>query len=144
MATMAYRAAVAAALLAEHAEALVGVCAVAVRVARDPASDQGIRLQMGWSLSWESSAGQVARAARALGLTHLLFDPVGDYVRVSAEGPVSTSAGTALVEVWDHVTGEQVGRAAAALGLALVPSTDPVHVAVADVLRLTASEPAAV
>ncbi|MFI9008848.1 hypothetical protein ACIGNX_16640 [Actinosynnema sp. NPDC053489] len=142
MATMAYRAAVVAALLTEHAEALAGVCAVAVRVTRDPACDQGIRLQMSWSLPWESSVGQVARAARALGLTHLLFDPVGDYVRVSAEGPVSTSAGTSLVEVWDYLTGEEVDRAAAALGLALVPGTDPVHVVVADVLRLTASEPA--
>lgn len=140
MGVLAGAAAVAAVVLAEHVDAL-DVYAVDLRDV--PKFDTGavVSLQMAPFLTGSCAAplGAVARAAVVLGFDHVALEPQGGYVRVVAVGEVSTRAGSAGVEAWDHLTGDHIGQAAALLGVALDCDTDPVHVAATDVLRLVES-----
>ncbi|WP_158842641.1 hypothetical protein [Saccharothrix deserti] len=140
MGVLAGAAAVAAVVLVEHADVL-DVYAVDLREL--PKFDTGavVSLQMNPRPSGSCAAplGAVARAAVALGFDHIALKPYGEYVQVVAVGEVATPAGSARVEAWDHLTGDHIGQAAAMLGVALDCDTGPVHVAVADVLRLVES-----
>ncbi|MFD7658719.1 hypothetical protein ACFV4N_32495 [Actinosynnema sp. NPDC059797] len=123
---VAARTGVAAALLAEHADALAGVCSVHVRVSCDPVVP-GVSLQL-WDACWKRSLALMARAGVALGLSGVRLEPMSGYVRVRAVGEVSTTAGVALVELWDHLTGDAIDQAAALLGVGLSVGEEPVEV----------------
>ncbi|MFE2750459.1 hypothetical protein ACFXGA_00485 [Actinosynnema sp. NPDC059335] len=133
MGDLARVAAVTAAVLAEYGDALDEVFAVDFR--RGARLDTGavVSLQMRARPSWEQDVLQLARVALALGMGHVELRPIGGYVRMVAVDEVSTSVGTARVEVWDHLTGEAVGRAAAVLGVALCPDTGAVELPAAEV-----------
>ncbi|MGW4110193.1 hypothetical protein ACWEFJ_04890 [Actinosynnema sp. NPDC004786] len=139
MGDLARVAAVTAAVLAEYGDALDEVFAVDFR--RGARLDTGavVSLQMRARPSWEQDVLQLARVALALGMGHVELRPIGGYVRMVAVGEVSTSVGTARVEVWDHLTGEGVGRAAELLGVTLHPATGLVQVAAHQVVRLVGS-----
>ncbi len=140
MGDLARVAAVAAAVLAEYGDVSDVVYAVDVRGSALPDTGAVVSLQLCARPSWEQDVAQLARVALVLGMGHVKLRPTGGHVRMVAVGEMSTAVGTALVEVWDHLTGESIGRAAALLGVALDCDTGPVHVAAADLLRLAESQ----
>lgn len=131
-------AAVAAAVLAEHGEAL-DVCGVDVRDYPTHTTGADVSMQAAGHRVWMADLVRVARAAVVLGFGHVRFERCDGYVHVAVVGEVSTPAGAARVDVWDHLYGDDVDRAARLLGVGLGRDTGPVFVAVADVLRLVES-----
>ncbi|WP_033439381.1 hypothetical protein [Saccharothrix sp. NRRL B-16314] len=131
---VAARAAVTAAVLAEYAGRLDGVCAVSVRETCN-LSDPGVSFQM-WDAHPMRSVEQLARAALALGMAEVRLEPSSASVRVVAVAEVSTAAGTALVELWDYLYEAAIGQVAALLGVELCPDTDPVYVTATHLLRV--------
>ncbi|WP_447009562.1 hypothetical protein [Saccharothrix hoggarensis] len=127
-------AAVTAVVLAEHGESL-DVCGVDVRAYPQPTTGADVSMQVASRRDWAADLAGVARAAVALGFDFVRFFPEDGYVRVVTVGEVSTSAGTARVEVWDHLNGADVGRAERVLDVDLGAGVDPVFVAVSDVTR---------
>ncbi|MFD7653980.1 hypothetical protein ACFV4N_08375 [Actinosynnema sp. NPDC059797] len=139
MTELARAAAVAAEVLAEHGDALT-VWAVDVRGGTGNfLTGAHVSLQIGYRPTGEAVLEAVARAALVLGFDHVQLHPVNGHVRVVAVGEVSTSAGTARVEAWDHLTGGDIERAAELLKIGLHRDTDPVYVATVDLLGVLAA-----
>jgi hypothetical protein len=127
-------AAVAAVVLAEHGEAL-DVCGVDVRECPTHNTNADVSMQAAGGRDWPADVARVARAAVVLGCDHVRFYRYDGYVQVVVVGEVSTPAGTARVQVWDHLTGDDIDQAARLLGIGLDRDTDPVFVSVPDVVR---------
>ncbi|MBB5958424.1 hypothetical protein FHS29_005032 [Saccharothrix tamanrassetensis] len=129
-------AAVAAVLLADYGDE-VNAWAVDLRSRPNCQTGAVVSFQLGHvpAWDWEACLVALARSAVALGFSEVELVPQGDYVRVVAVGEVSTSAGAARVEVWDHLTGDAVRSAADRLQIVLDRDAGPVTVPVAHLLQ---------